>query len=392
MNRSSRRKTGLLSTVMIALILILPPKIFAAAKIVIAKDGAGQQFIENTLIGLPLAVADRVEFIELRVLLTHDDQLIVFRDQTLNRLTDVAMRFPDRHREDGNFYVADFSLAEIRQLRLHNVFENGAQALSLPIPTLNETLNVINHLDKMNNRLTGLTIEPGYPKFYKDQGKDVSNVLLTVLIDSGVLQENRPVYLQSSDADELQRLKETLFTAHNIELPLIQLLRMTTENESGTANQLDYSWIFTNSGLRLVALYATFLGIPGQILINNDGAMPLTEFVKSAHVEGLKILATSLQATPGNADSNETSLTQKLDQLFNQVDVDGLFTDDFRSIQKYQQEKEEQVQPKNDLPPFFSTLHLARPKNDQPQQTDVDTQTKQPLRETGTQLELVEPN
>ena len=87
------------------MLLSLPLNVSGADKILIARDGAGHDFIENTLAALPLAVADKVDFIELRTVLTRDDKLIVYNDLTLNRLTDVAVRFPERHRDDGNFYV-----------------------------------------------------------------------------------------------------------------------------------------------------------------------------------------------------------------------------------------------------------------------------------------------
>jgi len=378
--------------VLFALLLSLPPDVSAAPRIIIAKDGAGHDFIENTLTALPLAVADKVEFIELRVVLTHDDQLIVFNDLTLNRLTDVAARFPERHREDGNFYVIDFDLGELQQLRLHNIFDNGANALSLPIPTLKEELVVIDHLDRMFNQLTGLTIEPGYPKFHTEQGKDISAALLTELAETGMLQESRPVYLQSSDADELQRLKESLLASRNMDIPLIQLVRFPSDDNADIHDQGDYSWIFTNSGLRLIALYASCLGIPGQAIVNNDGTMPLTGFLQEARVKGLKILATSLPTGNSAADNGQTSLSLKLDQLFKQAEIDGLYSDDFRTVQKYLQEKEDEVRRKNDLPPFFSSLQLARPKHDESANDEAETQDQPQQQETFQQLKAVEPN
>ncbi len=49
--------------------------------------------------------------------MTRDDQLVVLHDHYLDRVTDVAERFPDRARKDGRYYAIDFTLAEIRSLK-----------------------------------------------------------------------------------------------------------------------------------------------------------------------------------------------------------------------------------------------------------------------------------
>ncbi|VEA71225.1 Glycerophosphoryl diester phosphodiesterase precursor [Serratia rubidaea] len=44
--------------------------------------------------------------------MTKDDELVVLHDHYLDRVTDVAKRFPDRARKDGRYYAIDFTLAE----------------------------------------------------------------------------------------------------------------------------------------------------------------------------------------------------------------------------------------------------------------------------------------
>lgn len=58
------------------------------------------------------------DYIEQDVVMTKDDQLVVLHDHYLDRVTDVAERFPDRAREDGRYYAIDFTLAEIKSLRV----------------------------------------------------------------------------------------------------------------------------------------------------------------------------------------------------------------------------------------------------------------------------------
>ncbi len=52
---------------------------------------------------------------------------------TLDRVTDVADRFPDRARKDGRYYAIDFTLDEIKSLKFTEGFdiENGKKSADL---------------------------------------------------------------------------------------------------------------------------------------------------------------------------------------------------------------------------------------------------------------------
>ncbi|MDF1623956.1 MAG: glycerophosphodiester phosphodiesterase family protein, partial [Pseudohongiella nitratireducens] len=89
-----------------------------ADKVVIAHRGASGYLPEHTLPAAAMAYAMGVDFQEQDVVMTQDDQLIVWHDLTLDRNTDVRTRFPGRAREDGRHYVIDFTLAELRQLQV----------------------------------------------------------------------------------------------------------------------------------------------------------------------------------------------------------------------------------------------------------------------------------
>ena len=86
---------------------------------VIAHRGASGYLPEHTLEGVAMAHAMGADYIEQDVVLTRDDQLIVLHDLYLNAVTDVAATFPDRKREDGKHYAIDFTLEEIKTLRVH---------------------------------------------------------------------------------------------------------------------------------------------------------------------------------------------------------------------------------------------------------------------------------
>ena len=83
---------------------------------VIAHRGASGYLPEHTLPAKAMAYAMHADFLEQDVVATRDDALVVLHDIHLDRVTDVATRFPGRARDDGRYYVRDFDLAEIRAL------------------------------------------------------------------------------------------------------------------------------------------------------------------------------------------------------------------------------------------------------------------------------------
>ena len=69
--------------------------------LIIAHRGASGYLPEHTLAAVSLAYGMRADYIEQDVVMTRDNQLIVLHDRYLDRVTDVAKRFPRRARSDG---------------------------------------------------------------------------------------------------------------------------------------------------------------------------------------------------------------------------------------------------------------------------------------------------
>ena len=86
--------------------------------VIIAHRGASGYLPEHTLPAKAMAYAMNADFLEQDVVATRDDQLVVLHDIFLDRVTDVAERFPRRARTDGRYYVRDFDLDDIRQLNV----------------------------------------------------------------------------------------------------------------------------------------------------------------------------------------------------------------------------------------------------------------------------------
>jgi glycerophosphoryl diester phosphodiesterase len=68
-----------------------------------------------------MAYAQGADYLEQDLVMTKDDRLVVLHDHYLDRVTDVAERFPQRA-QDGRFYAIDFTL-EIKSLRFSEGFE-----------------------------------------------------------------------------------------------------------------------------------------------------------------------------------------------------------------------------------------------------------------------------
>jgi len=332
------------------------------AKIIIAKDGGGRGLIEDTLPAITLAAAEGAEYIEFHVMMTSDNELILFQDLTLDRLSNIEELFPGRSREDGSYYVADFSLREINQLRLTDD-EGNNPPLSLAIPTLDDTFSLIHRLESTLHRQIGITLEIKYPWFYTDAGKDISSATLTTLARFGYTDQSSKLYIQCFDPEELQRIHNRLLPEKQMDLPLIQLIDSndgmeTKQKNLETYSPYNYDWLYTNSGLKMVAGYASVIGLVGDKVVDNSGNLLLTDYISAAHRYGLQVFVTSLDNQAGQLPDFADSLFSLLTFYLQNVEMDGFYTNAFTETKiitdRFKSDKDE----KNKLPPLFSSPNL----------------------------------
>ncbi len=89
--------------------LTFPYYTFASQeKLVIAHRGASGYLPEHTLESAVLAFAMKADFLELDVVMTRDEHLIVMHDLTLNATTNVNEIFPGRSGVDGKYHTMEF--------------------------------------------------------------------------------------------------------------------------------------------------------------------------------------------------------------------------------------------------------------------------------------------
>ncbi len=299
--------------------------------IIIAHRGASAYLPEHTLEAKALAHGMGADFLEQDVVLTRDDVAVVLHDIHLDAVTDVAERFPARGREDGRFYAIDFTLAEIRTLRISERFDRKTGRAVYPgrfparsgrfaVPTLAEEIELIQGLNRSTGRKAGIYPEIKAPAFHRREGKDISRIVLDVLGDYGYRGPQDAIYVQCFDATETRRLRDELGSR----LRLVQLIGENRWGESDT----DYDALRTEDGIRRVAEYANGIGpwlshvVTG---VNPDGRAQVTSLVSLAHRHGLQVHPYTFRADdlPDYARDFESLL----DLFAAQAGVDGFFTD-----------------------------------------------------------------
>ena len=306
-----------------------------AETLVIAHRGASGYLPEHTLAAKAMAQAMGADFLEQDVVLTRDGVPIVLHDIHLEPTTDVEQRFPARRHADGHYYAGDFSLEEIRQLRVHERSERGPQGREtavfpnrfplgagvFTVPTLAEEIDLIDGLDRSRGTRTGLYIELKAPNWHRRRGQDIARAVLQVLEARNYHQRADQVFLQCFDDATLRDLRDRLGTG----LPLIQLIADDSWGEDG---EVDYAALQTPEGLDRVASYADGIG-PWlmQIYRGRDaaGEPVLSDLVALAQARGLQVHPYTFRAD--QLPEGIASFEELLDIFVGRLGVDGLFTD-----------------------------------------------------------------
>ena len=316
-------------------------------KVVIAHRGASGYLPEHTLPAKAMAFAQGADYLEQDLVMTKDDQLVVLHDHYLDRVTDVADRFPDRARKDGRYYAIDFTLAEIKSLKFSEGFtvENGKKVQTFPgrfpmgksdfrVHTFEEEIEFIQGLNRSTGKNIGLYPEIKAPWFHHQEGKDIATRVLEVLKKYGYTKKTDKIYLQCFDANELKRIRNELEPKMGVDLKLVQLIAYTKWNETeeqqpdGKWVNYSYDWMLEPGAMEKIAQYADGIGPDYHMLIadsSTNGHIIINGMVKEAHEHQLEVHPFTVRADqlpPYAKDVNEL-----YDALYRQADVDGLFTD-----------------------------------------------------------------
>ena len=316
--------------------------------IVIAHRGASGYLPEHTLPAKALAAAQGADYLEQDLAMTRDDQLVVIHDPYLDRISDVAERYPQRRRPDGHFYVLDFTMDEIRELRVTEPFtvdEEGEMWPEWPgrfpmwgsrfaFHTFEEELQFIRGLNYSTGRPLGIYTELKEPALHREHGKDIASAAYSTLKEFGYDSRDGSAYLQCFDPDELRRIKSDIGPSLGVDLPLIQLIPDLRHRHNrilwrdGLGDTRDSGATVEAEGMERVAEYADGIG-PHYVALVEETSRPgdvrPTDMVDAAHDAGLVVHPYTVRA------DQLPEWAGTVDDVFQTILVDagadGLFTD-----------------------------------------------------------------
>ena len=276
------------------------------ARIVIAHRGASGYLPEHTLPAYALAHGMGADYIEPDLVLTRDGHLICLHDIYLQATTNVEQVFPDRAREDGRWYAADFTLEEIRRLqaeeRLGNRFPRGSSRFA--VPSFAEMIELVQGLNERTGRTVGIYPELKAPAWHRAEGLPMEEALLEIVERYGYRESGAPIFVQSFEDESLRRLREL-----GSELPQVFLM----------AEVEQYRRFLSAEGIAGIASFADGIG-PAKTMLERQ-----PELIGWAHDAGLTVHPYTFRAdqVPDRHDSHEAELERYLFEL----GVDGVFTD-----------------------------------------------------------------
>lgn len=178
---------------------------------VIAHRGASYDAPESTR---PAYLAARdlgADYLEMDLQRTSDGQLVAFHDDTLQRTTDVAARFPERRERP----ISAFTLSELRELDAGSWFnvaypERGRAGFAgAKVMTLDEIIDIA---DADPNHRTGLYIETKVPNLYPGIEADLKAKLISRgwLTPAGEVAPGHRVVLQTFEKASLELLAKEM--------------------------------------------------------------------------------------------------------------------------------------------------------------------------------------
>jgi len=252
-----------------------------SAPLVIAHRGASGYLPEHTLAGYELAIKLGADFIEPDLQLTSDKVLVAMHDDTLQRTTDVAARFAQRN---GDWRVADFSLAEIRTLVVKPTGTAGTSYAGfqptnpeLRVPTFDEVIELAKAKSAKSTPERRIGI---YPEA-KKADPVMEDQILATLVRHGYGDATEEVFIQSF-SDATLRSMDAKQAALGTEIPQILLGAAAAMPDGSAAMRVSGGAV-----LRLADVAAFTEGV-GVSISNPD--FPVTKsFIDQAHATGLKV-------------------------------------------------------------------------------------------------------
>lgn len=354
------------------------PTLSGKAPLIVAHRGASGYLPEHTIASYTKAIELGADFIEPDLVMTSDGVLVVRHEPMLSGTTNVAdvLAFASKKTTkdiDGamveDWFVSDFTLAEIKQLKAKQAFSERSQQFNnlYEIPTFAEVIALAKEKSAQLGRTIGIYPETKHPAYHEALNLKISDKLLEELTAAGWNNESSPVYVQSFEVSNLQyiRSKSTvkiiqLLSCYDVALNGDLIFDVPTGETVSygkpydwhlQGDTRDYSFFTTDAGLDFVKTYANGVGPWKPFIIsykgtdaNNDGiaddlnadgkindadkeAIAQSNLITKAHARGLQVHAYTFRNEGRRLLSNYHNNPILEYQAFYNLGLDGLFTD-----------------------------------------------------------------
>lgn len=293
---------------------------------VIAHRGASGYLPEHTREAKVLAYGQGADYLEQDVVAAAGGELVVLHDIYLDEVTDVALRFPERRRGDGRFYVIDFALDELRTLRIKERRRKGTDERVFPerfaddtvefrIVTFDEELRLVRALNATTGRVVGVYPEIKAPAFHHQHGIDLAARVLETLERYGYAAPDSPAVVQCFEEVELRRCRHELGTR-------LKLAQLTDIEPPGWQPDLgrivEYAEIWAPH-------FSSLVQAPEALAESSGGGIRPAEAARAAKAAGLEIHPWTFRrdAVP----SGFSDIAAQLEFFYGEVGVDAVFCD-----------------------------------------------------------------
>lgn len=301
----------------------------AATPLVIAHRGASGYRPEHTLAAYELAVRQGADYVEPDLVCTKDKVLVARHEPMIGGTTDVGAKFAERRRTsevDGarvdDWFVEDFTLGELKTLRARERVPTRAREYDgrFEIPTLDEVLLLVRRLERETGRTIGVYPETKHPTRARANGCPMEELLVETLSRHGYRGREAPVFIQSFEVGNLQRLRGIT------RIRLVQLVSDSlgpVDRPGVRAREL-----VTPAGLAAIARYADGVGVHRALVLPaSDDPEARTPVVEDAHRQRLVVHVWTVRAGYGTQPETLFAAFASEVRRLARLGVDGIFTD-----------------------------------------------------------------
>ncbi|CAM2798268.1 glycerophosphodiester phosphodiesterase [Flavobacterium frigoris] len=346
--------------------------------LIIGHRGTPGYLPEHTIESYANAIKMGADFIEPDLVMTNDGFLVVRHEPMLSGTTNVS-EIPEFAAKkttknlDGkavtDWFVSDFTLVEIKQLRAKQAFAERPQQYNnqYAIVTFGEVIALAKQKSEELRRTIGIYPETKHPSFHEAQNLHITDKLLEELTAAGWNNQEAPVFVQSFEVTNLQyiRSKSTVKTIQLLscyDAALNGDLIFTVPEGEFISDGMPYDWYLkgdkrdfgffrTAAGLDFAKTYATGISpwkpfiIPYKGMdadkdgkaddVNKDGkvddadktALSPTNLISEAHKRGLQVHTYTFRNESHRllSDYNNDPILEY--QAFYKLGIDGVFSD-----------------------------------------------------------------